>query len=215
MVVACLALFVASTGTSIAAKHYLITSTKQIKPSVLKKLKGNRGPRGYHGADGSLGPRGLQGAQGLQGAKGDTGAEGEQGSDGIVETLTFSGGSTTPSVSGLYFVGNTATVTLAEPQRITGTASTTLSKGGATYGDFFDYGLCYQGGWYQIMNRFGGESNGLVYTDTRTFTATGSTILYSDTGGYPVTYKIGFCINNNYPGAITTGSVNGWVLVTN
>jgi hypothetical protein len=28
MVVACLALFVVSTGTSIAASHYLITSTK-------------------------------------------------------------------------------------------------------------------------------------------------------------------------------------------
>jgi len=42
MVVACLALFVASTGTSIAASHYLITSTKQIKPSVLKSLKGRR-----------------------------------------------------------------------------------------------------------------------------------------------------------------------------
>jgi hypothetical protein len=43
MVVACLALFVASTGTSIAASHYLITSTKQIKPTVLKQLKGAEG----------------------------------------------------------------------------------------------------------------------------------------------------------------------------
>jgi hypothetical protein len=40
MIVACLALLVSLTGTSIAAKHYLITSTKQIKPSVLKQLKG-------------------------------------------------------------------------------------------------------------------------------------------------------------------------------
>ena len=61
MVVACLALFVASAGTSIAAKHYLITSTKQIKPSVLKQLKGAKGSRGYTGA------------QGTQGLKGDAG----------------------------------------------------------------------------------------------------------------------------------------------
>jgi hypothetical protein len=62
MIVACLALFVASTGTSIAARHYLITSTKQIKPSVIKKLKGNRGPRGVAGAQGTTGATGAGGA---------------------------------------------------------------------------------------------------------------------------------------------------------
>jgi hypothetical protein len=53
---------VALGGTSLAASHFVITSTKQIKPSVIKKLKGNRG---------ATGPRG---AAGLQGAKGTTGA---------------------------------------------------------------------------------------------------------------------------------------------
>ena len=33
-------------GAAVAANHYLITSTKQIKPSVLKQLKGARGPAG-------------------------------------------------------------------------------------------------------------------------------------------------------------------------
>lgn len=42
MVIALLALFVSLAGTGIAATHYLITSTKQIKPSVLKQLKGAR-----------------------------------------------------------------------------------------------------------------------------------------------------------------------------
>jgi len=67
MVIACLALFVASTGTSIAASHYLITSTKQIKPSVIKKLKGANGPRGNTGAAGVDGVDGAAGATGAPG----------------------------------------------------------------------------------------------------------------------------------------------------
>ena len=73
MIIACLALFVASTGTSIAASHYLITSTKQIKPSVRAKLKGATGPRG-RSVTGSIGP---------QGPKGDTGTTGGQGAQGV------------------------------------------------------------------------------------------------------------------------------------
>ena len=49
-VVAYLALFVALGGTAIAAHHYLLTSTKQISPKVLKKLRGRTGPRGPAGS---------------------------------------------------------------------------------------------------------------------------------------------------------------------
>jgi hypothetical protein len=82
MVIACLALFVASTGTSIAAKHYLITSTKQIKPSVLTKLKGAKGPMGATGAQGIAGIAGAAGARGPTGAAGARGAAGEKGAAG-------------------------------------------------------------------------------------------------------------------------------------
>jgi hypothetical protein len=59
IVIACLALFVASTGTSIAAGHYLITSTKQIKPSVINKLHGAKGAKGATGTAGAAGAAGA------------------------------------------------------------------------------------------------------------------------------------------------------------
>ncbi|HWF36708.1 MAG TPA: hypothetical protein VG295_15110, partial [Solirubrobacteraceae bacterium] len=52
-VAATLALVLAMSGGAFAASKYIITSTKQIKPSVLSKLKGNRGPAGPKGATGA------------------------------------------------------------------------------------------------------------------------------------------------------------------
>lgn len=62
--IACLALFLATTGSAIAAGHYLVSSTSQIKPSVLKALKGKRGPAGPAGSQGAQGPAGTAGAAG-------------------------------------------------------------------------------------------------------------------------------------------------------
>lgn len=75
-----LALVFAMTGGAYAAKHWIITSTKQIKPSVLKQLKGARGPAGPAGPAGPTGPAGVNGKDGTpgeKGAKGDPGAPGE------------------------------------------------------------------------------------------------------------------------------------------
>jgi hypothetical protein len=68
-VIAVIALFFALGGTALAS-HFLVTSTSQIKPSVLKKLKGNVGPAGPTGATGPSGPAGATGPGGPQGPAG-------------------------------------------------------------------------------------------------------------------------------------------------
>src|SRR5580698_3655785 len=69
--IAWLALFISLTGTSFAASHYLITSTKQIKPSVLRQIRGQAGSSGGKGAAGSPGPQGPAGVAGPAGKQGE------------------------------------------------------------------------------------------------------------------------------------------------
>jgi len=84
-----LALVFAMSGGALAAKHYLITSTKQISPKVLKKLKGNRGPAGkdgVNGVNGKDGVNGVNGKDGVNGVNGKDGAPGESVSSKAVAT---------------------------------------------------------------------------------------------------------------------------------
>lgn len=74
--VAWLALFVALGGTGLAASHYVINSTKQINPKVLRKLKGNSG---------RTGPAGPAGAQGAAGQNGEAGPAGQARAYAVVE----------------------------------------------------------------------------------------------------------------------------------
>ncbi len=73
-VAATLALVFAMTGGAIAAKHYLISSTKQISPKVLKKLRGAKGATGAAGAQGRQGSQGVPGQPGVQGPIGPSNA---------------------------------------------------------------------------------------------------------------------------------------------
>ena len=66
-------------GGALAAGHYLINSTAQINPKVVKKLKGNRGAKGNSGP---AGPQGVAGTAGKNGANGATGKTGEAGAAG-------------------------------------------------------------------------------------------------------------------------------------
>jgi len=72
-VIATLALFFARTGGALAAKHYLINSTKQINPKVLKKLKGRTGRTGATGTAGLSGREGPAGPIRKEGASDDAG----------------------------------------------------------------------------------------------------------------------------------------------
>jgi hypothetical protein len=68
LVVSVVALVCALTGTAVASK-YLITSTKQIKPSVRKALKGSAGSRGPAGQTGATGAQGMPGPPGMSNFK--------------------------------------------------------------------------------------------------------------------------------------------------
>jgi hypothetical protein len=83
-VAATLALVFAMTGGAVAATHYLITSSKQISPKVLKELKapGKTGASGPAGSPGAQGPQGLQGPSGAKGTNGTNGTKGEPGPQG-------------------------------------------------------------------------------------------------------------------------------------
>jgi hypothetical protein len=70
-VVATLALVFAMSGGALAATHYLITSTKQISPKVLKKLEGREGAAGATGKEGAAGKAGGNGANGSNGSNGE------------------------------------------------------------------------------------------------------------------------------------------------
>jgi hypothetical protein len=87
MVIATVALVFAMSGGAYAAQKYLITSTKQISPKVLKSLQGKAGAKGANGAAGPAGPAGSAGAvgagtAGAQGPAGPAGPAGPQGATG-------------------------------------------------------------------------------------------------------------------------------------
>ena len=111
-VVATFALVFAMSGGALAASKYLITSSKQIKPSVLASLKGKAGANGAQGAAGAQGPAGPAGAKGENGAAGANGTAGTNGASvtstplGVGNEHCKEGGNAYVSASGPSYACN-------------------------------------------------------------------------------------------------------------
>jgi hypothetical protein len=77
-------------GGAYAASKYLITSTKQISPKVLKTLTGKTGAKGPAGPAGPVGPAGAKGETGTAGKDGAPGKEGASGASVSVKEVKAS-----------------------------------------------------------------------------------------------------------------------------
>lgn len=97
-VAATLALVFSISGGALAASHYLITSTSQIKPGVLSGSRGS-GPMGPKGATGAAGPEGKAGPEG-RGSEGKPGQQGPEGNDGASGTTGPEGKQGSPGATG-------------------------------------------------------------------------------------------------------------------
>ena len=117
-VVATFALVFAMSGGALAAGHYLLTSTGQVSPKVLKALKGKSGPAGAPGPQGAQGAQGPKGEAGAPGARGETGAKGETGATGAAGVAGARGATGAAGATGSPW---TAGGTLPSGQSETGT----------------------------------------------------------------------------------------------
>jgi len=184
---------------------------------------GPQGPKGDTGATGPEGPEGPEGPRGQRGAKGDTGATGPagpvgpQGPSGIVEIHSFTGpiGTVDGSFAGYRFHGPTVTVTVADGQRVTGSATAILSLISDPGGLTMDYGLCYQptsGG--PILNFVADELSVLLRVFSTPYSVSATRVF--PTGDE---FNIGFCLDHfslTDPDELDANDdVNGWVMVTN
>ena len=77
-----LAVVFAMSGGAYAAGKFVITSTKQISPKVLKSLVGKTGPAGAQGKEGASGKEGTPGKEGPAGKEGAPSKEGKEGPQG-------------------------------------------------------------------------------------------------------------------------------------
>jgi hypothetical protein len=101
-VAATVALVFSMSGAAVAARHFLITSTRQLSPAVRRALRsrdGRRGPPGPSGPTGPRGPQGNHGAPGLPGMEGPRGPQGVTGPGGSGSSGGAGGGGGGPTQS--------------------------------------------------------------------------------------------------------------------
>lgn len=135
-VVATLALVFAMSGGALAASRYLITSTKQISPKVLKQLKG--GKEGSAGPAGPAGPAGATGNAGSTGKEGVSGKTGDKGEAGTSVTVSEASNVECPA-GGSKFTAANGSSTACNGTNGKNVTSTELASGNPT-------GHCAEGG---------------------------------------------------------------------
>jgi hypothetical protein len=131
-VAATLALVFSMSGGALAATHYLINSTGQINPKVLRKLVGRTGGRGLRGAEG---PHGAEGPVGKEGPKGERGETGPEGPPGPYPSGPLPSGKTvrgTYAVDGTVNSGEAVFSSISFGYEVRGTLATQVLKEGET-----------------------------------------------------------------------------------
>jgi hypothetical protein len=133
---------------------------------------------------------------------------------GLISSVgTFNGGNGIQIIpSPAYqFAGVTTTVTTNSTQRLVGAATVPLATTASTPHNI-DYGLCYQSSAGGPISNFTNQfSTTQIDNIRRPYTASASVVPGSGT------WKVGFCVRNQYSGAgtVTLDWVNGWVQVVN
>jgi hypothetical protein len=157
-VAATIALVFSMTGGALAAQRYLITSTKQINPRVLRSLKGRPGPAGNQGPAGKAGTAGKDGTNGRDGANGEPGpllselpsGKSERGTYGLSGTVSgsYSPGAATTYPIPLNFKPTINLIAVGAPstEACPGSAENPTAKAGdlCLYGEREDLGIEYE-----------------------------------------------------------------------
>jgi hypothetical protein len=178
---------------------------------------GPQGPTGPQGPAGPAGPQGPTGPQGPQGATGPQGPAGPQGPSGVVTTVTLAGaaGPIAAFVTGWTFVGPIAAVTVADGQRLTGSAAAALGANPVNGTIPFDISICRQlqpAGTIAPFFQSDFITAAIVTPLERSTFAVSATLAGLAAG----TYNVGYCVRNPLSQPINSNDwVNGWVMVTN
>ncbi len=202
-VTATLALVFSTTGGAIAANHYLINSTKQINPKVLKKLKGATGATGRTGASGA------PGAPGSSGAKGETGP---QGPSGVIAAASFNpaaNGEERNTTAEVKFVGEPVTEQFADAKTAAYISADLDFASENSTGITAYFSVCYE--------PVGGKAPTEVEFVRPEFAAGAKAYFAQSVSGVvkglaPGSYKLGACTRNESSN-VTHGAGAGAVLI--
>lgn len=148
-------LLVMFSAASFGAGRYLITNIKQIKPNVVKQIRGSvkAGSAGSAGGQGSNGSQGANGAQGPAGPQGSAGPQGPPGPTGPAHA-----GVVTNAVTINPNAATGASVTCPSGSVVTGGGFSVPPSGYVVYAD-----QPFGNGWFVAVQTRGVQDTLTVY----------------------------------------------------